>query len=125
MSTNTVLVTVAADVSPADVAKAEGNVVAVPSGVMWPDTSNEPIVPAVVHGTLGDLENGGVAGEAIIELLASDNYATGVLTWDFIINIRGLPTVSVADVPVNFSNGANQSIWTILAATGWTPARMP
>jgi hypothetical protein len=125
MSTNTVLVTVAADVSPDDVAKAEGNVVAVPSGTEWPDTSSNPVVPAVVHGTLGDLQNGGVAGEAIIELLASDNYSDGVLNWAFIINIRGLPTVSVADVPVNFSNGANQSIWDILTAAGWTPPSMP
>ena len=114
MTINVVNVVVAADASPADLAPAEGNVVAVPSGTEWPDTNNEPIVPMVVHGTL-------TAGTCTIVLVASDNYAAGVLAWDLIINIRGLPTVNVSDVVVNFSNGATQNVWTILAAAGWTP----
>ena len=127
MTSNVVAVTVAADKSPADPANtyAEGNVVAVPSGEMWPDTSNNPIVPMVVHGTLGDGLNGATPGECIIELVASDNFGAGVLTWDFIINIRGLPTVSASRVPVNFASGANQNIWTILSAAGWTPVSVP
>ena len=125
MTFTTVLVTVAADVSPADPVAAEGNVIAVPSGVMWPDTSDNPIVPMVVHGNLGDGNNGGGAGETIIELVASDNFTAGVLTWDLIINIRGLPTVNVPGVPVNYSNGARQNVWPILAATGWTPPIQP
>jgi hypothetical protein len=125
--TNIVNVTVAADVSPADPSNvhAEGNVVAVPSGVMWPDTNNVPIVPMVVHGTLGDGLNGATAGECIIQLVASDNFAAGVLNWDIIINIRGLPTVNVASVPVNFASGANQSVWSILSAAGWSPVSQP
>lgn len=127
MAVNVVSVTVAADVSPVDPSNvtAEGNVIAVPSGVEWPDTSNNPIVPMVVHGTLGDLLNGGVAGQCIIKLVASDNFAAGVLTWDFIINIRGLPTVNVPAVPVNFASGASQNVWTILSAAGWVPQMQP
>lgn len=127
MSVNIVNVTVAADVSPADPSNvfAEGNVVAVPSGTEWPDTSNNPIVPMVVHGTLGDGLNGAVPGQCIIKLVASDSFAAGVLNWDFIINIRQLPTVNFANVPVNFANGANQNVWTILSAAGWTPAPQP
>lgn len=121
MTVNTVLVTVAASSSPADVAVAEGYVVAVPSGTEWPDASGNPVVPMVVHGSFGDGLNGAGAGECIIRLAASDSYATGVLTWNFIINIRGLPTVNVADVPVNFANGASQNVWAALAAAGWTP----
>lgn len=127
MTVNTVLVTVGASVSPADGASvhAEGNVVAVPSGTQWPDAGNDPIVPMVVHGNLGDGLNGAQPGECIIELVASDSFAAGVLNWDFIINIRGFPTVSVNDVPVNFSLGAEQNIWTILENAGWTPPSMP
>ena len=125
MTVNTVNVVVAADNSPADLATAEGNVVAVPSGTQWPDTNNVPIVPMVVHGTLGDRLNGGTAGQAIIVLVASDNFTAGVLNWDIIVNIRGLPTVNVPGVPVNFANGATQSVWTILTAAGWTPTTQP
>ena len=121
MTTTTVNVVVAADNSPADLAHAEGNVVAIPSGTEWPDTSGNPIVPMVVHGTIGDGLNGATAGECIIILVASDNYTAGVLAWDLIINIRGFPTINVSDVPVNFSLGATQNVWTILAAAGWTP----
>jgi hypothetical protein len=118
MSVNVVTVTVTADASPSDVAKAEGNVVAVPSGAMWPDASNNPIVPAVIHAQLAN-------GTCSLSLVASDSFAAGVLTWDFIINIRGLPTVNVASCAVNFTNGATQSVWTILQAAGWTPLSVP
>lgn len=124
-SYNVVAVTVQADPSPADPASAEGNVVAVPSGTMWPDTSNNPIVPMVVHGTLGDTLNGAGPGECIIKLVATDNLPAGVLLWDFIINIRGFPTINVAGAAVNFASGANQSIWAILQTAGWTPPSMP
>lgn len=118
MTVSIVNVTVAADNSPADLATAEGNVVAVPSGTMWPDASANPIVPMVVHGTLQ-------GGTCTLQLVASDNFASGVLTWDIIINIRGLPTVNVPGVPVNFANGATQSVWAILTAAGWTPPPQP
>ena len=57
--------------------------------------------------------------------IASDNFAAGVLTWDVIINVRGLPTVNMAAVPINFALGANQNIWTILSAAGWAPIVTP
>lgn len=119
MTINVVNVVVAADSSPADAGVfAEGNVVAVPSGAMWPDTNNVPIVPMAVHGTLA-------SGTCTIELAASDSFAAGVLTWDIIINIRGMATVNVAGCVVNFANGATQSVWTILQAAGWTPLSAP
>ena len=121
MTFNVVNVTVAADVSPADAASAEGNVIACPDGTQWPDTNEVPIVPMVVHGTFSDTLNGAGAGECIIQLVASDNFSAGVLTWDFIINIRGLPTINVSQVPVNYASGSSQSVWTILEAAGWTP----
>lgn len=118
MTVNVVNVTVAADNSPADLATAEGNVVAVPSGTEWPDTSGNPIVPMVVHGTLA-------GGTCTIQLVASDNFSPGVLNWDFIINIRGLPTVNFPGAAVNFASGANQSVWTILDTAGWRPPEQP
>lgn len=119
MSLNVVTVTVAADASPADPTTAEGNVVAVPAGARWPDTSNDPIVPMVVHGTLND-GSSVTPGACALSLVASDNFTAGVLDWTFIINIRGLPTVTYT-APVNFASGANQSVWSILSAAGWTP----
>lgn len=120
MTVNVVNVTVTADVSPADgTVVAEGNALAVPSGTMWPDSSNNPIVPMVVHGTLD------ATGTCTLALASSDSFAAGVLTWDIIINIRGMATINVPGVPVNFSNGATQSVWSILSAAGWTPVSKP
>lgn len=126
MTVNVVTVTVQADASPVDPVAAEGNIVAVPSGVAWPDGSNNPIVPMVVHAYLGDNSiTPPVPGKCQVQLVASDNFAAGVLGWDFIINIRGLPTVNVHGVQVNFSSGATQSVWSILGAAGWTPLASP
>lgn len=119
MTVNLVNVVVAADGSPADQTPSgletpEGYAVAVPDGTRWPDANNLPIAPMVQKEAL-------INGTATLQLVASDNYSAGVLAWDFIINIRGFPTVNVAQVPVNFASGATQSVWTILAAAGWTP----
>jgi hypothetical protein len=116
MSFQTVDVTVAADTSGSSFA--EGNVVAIPAGTMWPDTNNVPIVPMVVHGTLAN-------GTCTITLVASDNFTAGVLAWDLIINIRGMPTVNVPGCVVNHADGATQSVWGILTAAGWTPLERP
>lgn len=124
MTANMVSVTLVADASPADAAPAEGNIVAVPSGTMWPDASGNPIVPMVVNGTLGD-SSLNTPGACAIDLVASDNYAAGVLSWDFVINIRGLSTINVSGVAVNFASGGTQNIWTILAAAGWSPVSAP
>lgn len=116
MSLNLVTVTISATVSPIDVTAAEGNYVFVPSGTQWPAPGDVPIVPAVVHGmlTVG-------TGSATAQLVASDNFATGVLTWNVLVNIRGLPTVNVRDVPVLYASGASQNLWDILTAMGWIP----
>lgn len=121
---NLVSVTITADPSPADTdihgaqVYPEGNYVFTPSGAMWPDPSQNPVIPMVLHGVL-------VNGTASASLAASDNFSAGVLTWNAIINIRGLPTINVAGFPVNFSNGASQSVWPLLAAAGWAPTSQP
>lgn len=120
MTVNVVNVTIGADSAPGDAAPAEGNVVCIPDGDRWPDTSGKPIVPMVVHATLND-GSSVTPGACIVQLISSDNFAAGVLTWDFVINVRGFPTVKALDIPVNFTNGANQSVWDILSAAGWTP----
>lgn len=126
MTVNVVNVTIQVDGSPADPSPPEGNYVFTPSGVMWPDTSSNPVVPMVVHGTLvGNVSVSPPISVATVQLVASDNFTAGVLTWDVIINVRGEPTVMVANVPVNFASGANQSIWSILQSAGWTPQPEP
>ena len=124
MTVNMVTVTINVDGSPADSAGPEGNYIFSPSGVMWPDTSGNPVAPMVQHGAIAAAP-GTQAATASAQLVASDNYGPGVLTWDVIVNVRGLPTVNVPAVPVNYAAGATQSIWTILQATGWTPITQP
>src|SRR5208283_3501820 len=112
MSLNLVTVTIAANAGPNDTAP-EGNFVFSPNGTMWPTVGGQlPIVPSIQHGTL-------VSGTASAVLVASDNFATNVLNWDVIINVRGLPTVVASALPVLFSVGATQSIWDILIANDW------
>lgn len=126
MTVNVVNVTIQADGAPGDLLPPEGNYVFTPSGVEWPDSGANPIVPEVIHGSL--VGNTGVnppIAIATVELVASDNFSAGTLLWDVIINLRGLPTVNVADVAVNFSQGATQNVWTILQAAGWTPVEQP
>lgn len=112
-----VAVTMAATSDPDNNVFAEGNITAVPSGTHWPDGQGGVIVPPVLHGTL-------LAGTCTLDLIASDNFDAGVLAWDFVINIRGMETISAAGVPVYFSEGASQSVWDILDAAGdiGTPA---
>lgn len=128
MTVNMVTVNINIDGSAADTAGPEGNYIFSPAGVMWPDLSGNPITPMVQHSNL--LTTGPANGQpgtatASVSLVASDNFAAGVLTWDVIINVRGMPTINVSNVPVNFANGATQSIWTILQSVGWTPIAQP
>lgn len=114
MSLNTVTVTIAAQAGPSDTPP-EGNFIFSPNGTMWPTSAGQlPIVPYIQHGTL-------VNGTGSVVLVASDNFSANVLNWDVIINIRDLPTVNVAALPILFSLGATQSIWDILIANGWAP----
>lgn len=119
MTLNTVTVTVAAQGSPADLVPPEGHYVFVPNGTMWPATAGAlPVVPDIQTGVL-------VLGTAAAVLVASDNFASGILNWDCIINIQGLPTVNFPGFPVLFALGASQSVWDILAASGWNPVAQP
>lgn len=119
MTTNLVTVTVAATASPADVTSIEGNFVFVPNGYLYPLAPGTlPIIPMIQKGTLTN-------GTASVQLVASDNFAAQVLNWDVIINIRGLPTINEADLPILYASGASQSIWDILLANGWLPVQQP
>jgi hypothetical protein len=116
---NVVTVTVAVSDSPVDAVSAEGHYVFVPNGTQWPATIGAfPIVPMIQRGTL-------VLGTSSVQLVASDNFAAYVLSWDVIINVRGIPTINVPALPVLFASGATQSIWDILQANGWIPINQP
>jgi hypothetical protein len=119
MALNLVTVTVAAQGSPIDAAPPEGHFVFVPNGTMWPLAPGSlPIVPDIQQAPL-------VLGTASVQLVASDNFALGILNWDVIINIAGLPTVSYSGFPVLFASGASQSVWDILTVNGWIPVVQP
>jgi len=118
MALNLVNVTVSAIGSPIDATEPEGNYTFVPSGTQWPSTDGvSAVVPAVIHGQFAANTD-----TATVQLVASDNFSQGVLTWNVLINIRGLPTINVRDVPVNYADGASQNIFTILTNNaGWIP----
>jgi hypothetical protein len=117
MSLNTVNVTIEA--TSGDASIPEGNYSFCPDGMQYPAVvGGGPIVPAIVHGQL-------VNGTATAVLIASDNFATNILNWACIINIRGLPTVKAGSLTINFSDGATQDIWTILTNNGWNPVQLP
>jgi len=111
---NVVTVTVGTVGSPSDASLPEGNFVFVPSGLQWPAAGNVPVVPMVVTGTL-------TLGTGTAALVASDNFPAGVLTWNVVINIRGLPTIHANDLAVNFSVGPAQNVFDILTLNGWLP----
>ena len=119
MSLNLVTVTIAATASPVDATAVEGHFTFFPNGTEWPMTVGAlPIVPEIQSGPL-------VLGTASVQLVASDNFAVGVLNWDVLINIRGLATINVAALPILFAGGASQSVWDILQANGWNPVGQP
>jgi hypothetical protein len=119
MTFNLVTVTIAAQASPVDTLTPQGNYIFSPNGTEWPGTPGSlPIVPQIQSGHL-------TSGTGSVQLVASDNFAVGVLAWDIIINIRGLPTAIYSTVPINFASGAAQSVWDILSAAGWVPVSQP
>jgi hypothetical protein len=119
LSLNLVTVTIAAQASPADASSVEGNFVFVPNGYLYPmSLGTMPVIPAIQEGFL-------TSGIGSVQLVASDNFAANVLTWDVIINIRGMLTINVTDVIVLFASGASQSVWDILEINGWIPVQQP
>ena len=116
---NLVTVNITAQGSPADAVTPEGNYLFSPNGTEWPGTPGSlPVVPEVQSGHL-------ISGTGSVQLVASDNFAVGVLSWDIIINIRELPTVNFSGAAINFASGATQSVWDILSASGWVPVSQP
>lgn len=117
MTLNLVTVAMTSVNSPADTTVTEGHYCFVPSGLQWPSTDGmSAVVPSIVQGPFSTSFS--------VQLVASDNFTTGVLTWNVLINIRGIPTINVPDVPIYFTDGANQNIYTILTANvGWTPVQ--
>lgn len=113
MSLNLVTVTIAVSGAPTDTVPPQGNFVFSPNGILWPGTAGSlPIDPEVQHGFL-------TLGTATVQLVASDNFAAGVLNWDAIINIRGMPTINAPALIINYSTGPTQSIWDILNSMGF------
>jgi hypothetical protein len=112
MSLNLVTVVIAIQGSPIDTVSQEGNYVFSPNGNLWPGTPGTlPIDPAVQQGHL-------TSGTASVQLVASDDFAAGVLTWDCILNIRGMPTIHAYGLIINYATGSTQSIWDILSSNG-------
>jgi hypothetical protein len=81
------------------------------------DDSNQGIFTPIVRG------NNSANGTGILtaSLLASDNFGPGELLWTCFVRVQGMSFIEVHDFPVNFALGANQALFTILKATGWTP----
>jgi hypothetical protein len=119
MTLNLVTVTVAATASPADASSVEGHYVFVPNGTEWPATLGSlPIIPEIQTGFL-------TLGTSSVQLVASDNFTAGVLNWDVILNIRGMPTINMSALPVLFASGASQSLWDIMIVNGYIPVNQP
>jgi hypothetical protein len=113
MSLNLVTVTITVQTAPTDTVPPEGNFVFSPNGVLWPGTAGSfPIAPQIQHGFL-------TSGTASVSLVASDNFAAGVLNWDVIINVRGMPTINAPALVINHATGTTQSVWDILNSNGY------
>ncbi len=110
---------------------ASGNFEFIASGSLV-TTGNVEIVTPFIDGQLDSLGSlslpagkfgsvGVGAANSGIALLASDNFAVGLLTWNIKIIVQGVANIQQADVPINFASGATQGLFTILTAAGWNP----
>ena len=85
-----------------------------------------PIVAPVVDGDLDAnrqmswINESGIVVEGAA-ILASDNFAAGDLSWNFFGDFQGMARIHVTGMQINYSSGASQNLFTILAANGWTP----
>lgn len=94
---------------------AEGHFLFAATGTLVSD-SNVAIVTPVIDGQID------ATGTLSVSLLASDNYGAGELTWNVFLSVRGMSDIFVQGFVVNFAQGANQNLFTILEASGWTPS---
>lgn len=93
---------------------AEGNYAFVAQGSLM----DSPAVAIVTPVALGQLD---ATGSLAVPLLASDNFTEGYLTWHVSVRVRGFTSIDVADIEINFANGASQGLFGILEASGWSP----
>ena len=120
---------------------ASGNYQVIATGTLA-DSSYVGLSIAVIMGqldSLGSLSPLGISSPASmynssatpnsgISILASDNFASGSLTYDFKLVIAGVENIIASNVAVNYSSGATQGIYGVLEAAGWTalpPASFP
>lgn len=92
----------------------EGNFLFSPAGTLYDSTTNTLVAAQIQQGLLAN-------GVLTVTVLASDNFASGVLNWDVHIAVRSVPFIDVPNVTVNFAAGANQNLFTVLIANGWNP----
>lgn len=91
----------------------EGNYQFIATGSLA-ESDTVALVSPVIMGSLDS------AGSLAVDLLASDDFFAGQLTWHVIVRVRGMPEIDVSDVVVNFVDGATQGLFGILEANGWT-----
>jgi hypothetical protein len=101
---------------------APGNYSFISAGTLM-ESSAVAIVTPVILGqldSLGAFSSVGAQPNTGILILASDNFAAGELNWDVTVKVQNLPDIIVENVPILFSLGATQGLFSILEATGWT-----
>jgi hypothetical protein len=119
------LVTVNASMLDAAGNSAQGHWLFAATGTLM-TSSYVAIVAPVVDGDIdatGQMNWINEAGNTVegAQLLASDNFETGALYWNFFGDFQGMARIHVTGIPVNFALGATQNLFTILAANGWVP----
>lgn len=119
MPLNTVTVTATWSDHAAVPKYAEGNYMFIAAGTLM-DSSSVAIVIPIIQGTLV-----AATPSLSVVLLASDNFTAGQLTWDIHVTVKGIAAITAQQVPVNFSSGASQGLFSILTTSGWTPGVNP
>ena len=85
----------------------EGNYLFNASGSLMDGTATAIVTPVLTD----ELDSAGVL---TVDLLASDNYGAGELTWDCNIRVQGIPHITAAGMVVNFADGPTQNLFDIL-----------
>jgi hypothetical protein len=112
---------------------AEGAFQFIASGQLMESTSIAIVTPTIQgqldeQGSLSvrhlssplNLMNSAAAMNSGIPMLASDNFGSGELTWDFRLQVQGITSIFVTDVVLDYSLGASQGLFGILEAAGWS-----
>jgi hypothetical protein len=91
---------------------ASGNYLVYPTGTLVASGGVAVDIPAA-DGTLDD------TGSFSVDLVASDDYTAGVLNWSFKIIVAGMTNIIADDIPILYSNGADQGLFEALDYAGW------